>query len=133
MKTKSNTRIREVGRIESIDLSKHRLFYYEVHEQQFDEGCGKWQPFRAEKDFKTDVEPPRHKDLLGFDVVSFSVQTSPECSPLSCNKLAETISVNEHCLLESFEQARQLLEAGAFNNSEPGPFRVFAVYSCTTA
>jgi hypothetical protein len=123
----------EVVRIESVDLAKARLFYYEVYERQFDEKRNEWRPFRAEENFNTDVEPPRHEALLGFDVVSFSVQTSPECSPLSCNNLAETIAVNEHCLLESVERARQLLEAGAFDNSEPGPFRVFAVYSCAAA
>lgn len=125
--------VEEVARLESIELSDHKLFYYEVHEQQFHEGDRLWQPFQAEKDFKTDVEVPRQKLLLGFDVSSFSVQTSPECSPLSCNNLAESVAVNEHCLLESFEQARQLLESGAFNNSEPGPFRIVAVYSCPAA
>jgi hypothetical protein len=125
--------VEEVARAESIDLSDHQLFYYEVYEQQFDEERGQWQSFHAEKDFKTDVEAPPRKQLLGFDVVSFNVQTSPECSPLSCNNLAETIGVNEHCLLESFEHAKELLETGAFNNSEPGPFRVFAVYSCAAA
>jgi hypothetical protein len=66
-------------------------------------------------------------------VVSFNVQTSPECSPLSCNSLAESIEVNEHCLLPSLEIAKQLLESGAFTDSEPGPFRVFGVYSCGEA
>jgi hypothetical protein len=65
--------------------------------------------------------------------VSFNAQTSPECSPLSCNNLAESVGVNDHCLLENLEQARKLLENGAFNDTEPGPFRVFAVYSCTAA
>ena len=125
--------VEDVARAESIDLAEHELFYYEVYEQQFDEERRAWQPFQAEKNFKTDVEAPRRKQLLGFDVVSFNVQTSPECSPLSCNNLAQSIAVNEHCLLESLEQARKLLESGAFNNSEPGPFRVFAVYSCTAA
>jgi hypothetical protein len=123
--------VKKVAHAESIDLSDHQLFYYEVYEEQFDKERGQWQPFQAEKDFKTDVEAPGRKQLLGFDVVSFSVQTSPECSPLSCNNLAESIGVNEHCLLTSFEQAKKLLETGAFNDAEPGPFRVFAVYSCT--
>jgi hypothetical protein len=56
------------------------------------------------------------------------VRTSPECSPLSCNSLATGIVVNRHCLFDSFEQAVRALEAGAFDNSEPGPFRIFAVY-----
>jgi hypothetical protein len=120
--------VREVAQRESIDLLDHQLCYYEVYEHQFDEDHGLWKPFQAEKDFKTAVEPPLQGQLLGFDVVSFSVQTNPECSPLSCNNVAESISVNEHCLLESFEQAKKLLESGAFNDSEPGPFRIFAVY-----
>lgn len=74
------------------------------------------------------MEVLARKQLLGFDVVSFDAQTTPECSPLSCNNLAESIDVNEHCLLPSFESAKQLLESGTFDNSEPGPFRVFAVY-----
>jgi len=32
-------------------------------------------------------------------------------------------------LLQSFEQARALLENGTFNDSEPGPYRILAVYS----
>ena len=35
----------------------------------------------------------------------------------------------KRCLLHSLEQARTLLENGTFNNSEPGPYRIFVVYS----
>jgi hypothetical protein len=66
--------------------------------------------------------------LLGFDVVTCSVQTSPGCSLWSCNNFAEKIEVNESCLLRSFEEAKRLVEAGSFANSEPGPFRIIAVY-----
>ena len=125
--------IKTVADAESIALSDYELFYYEVYDRQFDEEHGMWEPFQAEKHFKTQVEVPRQKQLLGFDVVSFNVQTSPECSPLSCNNLAESIEVNQHCLLKSFEQAKNLVDSGAFNNSEPGPFRIFAVYSCAAA
>jgi hypothetical protein len=31
--------------------------------------------------------------------------------------------------LDSFEDAKQHLENGKFDNSEPGPFRIFSVYS----
>ena len=61
--------------------------------------------------------------------MTFYVQTSPECSPLSCNSLAAEVETNTRCLLQSFEQARALLENGTFNDSEPGPYRIFAVYS----
>ena len=125
--------IREIASAHSIDLSAYRLFYYEVYKLQFDEERRVWQRFEADRAFTTQVEVPAWKQLLGFDVVSFDAQTAPECSPLSCNNLAESIAVNEHCLLPSFESARQLLESGTFTGSEPGPFRVFAVYSCGEA
>ena len=64
-----------------------------------------------------------------YDVVNFTAQTSPECSPLSCNAVAAEVETNAHCLLQSFDQARMLLENGTFKYSEPGPYRIFAVYS----
>lgn len=84
---------------------------------------------KAEPSFKTEVVPPPAKVLEGYDVVTFSAGTRAECSPLSCNGLAADIEVNRHCLLASFERAKQLLEEGRFKNTEPGPYRVFAVYS----
>ena len=72
---------------------------------------------------------PEASVLEGYDVVTFYAQTSPECSPLSCNSLASEVETNSHCLLKSFEDARMLLENGTFNDSEPGPRRIFAVYS----
>lgn len=117
----------QVARENQIDLSGTTLFFYEVHELQFD--SGKWTDFGAEPDFPTDVCLPEAKAFEGFDVVTFSSQTSPECSPLSCNGLAAEVETNARCLLESFDQTRTLLENGAFNNSEPGPYRIFGVYS----
>jgi len=72
--------------------------------------------------------PPK-KVLEGYDVATFFVRSSPECSPLSCNALAVKVETNQHCLLASLEQAQHLLESGEFKNSEPGPYRIFAVYS----
>jgi hypothetical protein len=104
------------------------LFYYEVYAQQYDERKKEWQSFSPEASFTTAVKPPKTKLLAGYDVVTFWARTSPECSPLSCNNLAETVPVNAHCLLDSFDAAKKALDAGAFDNSEPGPFRIFAVY-----
>jgi hypothetical protein len=125
--------IREVAAIDSIDLSNNTFFYYEVFEKQFDERIKVWESFEPEESFHTAVIEPQHKHFEGFDVVSFSVRTSPECSPLSCNHAAETIPVNRHCLLASLDEAKGLLEQGAFDNCEPGPYRIFAVYSCDAA
>lgn len=113
----------------AVDLSGTTMLYYEVHELQFDETQKAWGAFKAEGSFATVVEPPAAKHLVGFDVVSFSAGTSPECSPLSCNLLAGSVAVNQHCLFDSFAEAQKCLESGAFENAEPGPYRIFAVYS----
>lgn len=113
----------------AIDLSALTLFYYEVFEQQFDEETRTWTPFEAETSFPTAVQPPSGARLEGYDVVTFSAGSSPECSPLSCNGLAAEASANRHCLLDSFERAKSALEEGVFDGSEPGPFRIFAVHT----
>ena len=119
--------ITDIAQENNIDLSETMLFFYEVYELQFN--SSEWTPFEPEPSFGTNVSLPEAKVLEGYDVVSFYVQTSPECSPLSCNYLAAEVETNTRCLLQSFEQARALLENGTFNNSEPGPYRIFAVYS----
>ena len=77
--------------------------------------------------------PPRVKYLHGFDVTGCSAHTAPECSPLSCNALAAELPVNRDCLLETFDEAHDALERGAFDNTEPGPFRIVVVYTVPTA
>lgn len=119
--------ITEVAQENNIDLSGTVLFFYEVYELQFN--SGEWTPFEPEPSFGTNVSLPEAKVLEGYDVVTFYAQTSPECSPLSCNSLAAEVETNTRCLLQSFEQARALLENATFSNSEPGPYRIFAVYS----
>ena len=102
--------------------------HYEVFEKEYDEDSKEWSTFEPEASFPTHVEVPENANLVGYDVTTFTVGTSPECSPLSCNSLATEIAVNRHCLFDTFEQAVEALEAGKFDDSEPGPFRVFAVY-----
>ncbi|MCB1050488.1 MAG: hypothetical protein H6510_14690 [Acidobacteria bacterium] len=114
---------------QNIVLAGHRLFYYEAFEKQWDEEPGVWVHFEPESSFETAVKAPLNALLLGFDIVSFFAQNGPECSPLSCNHLADTIEVNEHCLIPTFNEAKRLLEAGAFKNSEPGPYRIIAVHA----
>jgi hypothetical protein len=119
--------IRSVANENHTALGDTRLFYYEVYEFELD---GKdWKAFAPEPSFGTNVSIPKQKHLEGFDVVTFSAHTSPECSPLSCNHLAKEIQTNSHCLLHSLDEAKNRLESGAFDNSEPGPYRIFAVYS----
>jgi hypothetical protein len=113
---------------ESIDTSGNTLFYYEVFEKEFDEDSGRWSTFEPETSFPTRVEEPAKARLLGYDVATFQAGTSPECSPLSCNSLATKAAVNRHCLFDTFDHAVQALEAGKFENLEPRPFRILAVY-----
>jgi len=115
----------------SIGPEGWTLFYYEAYEKEFDEEKREWLPFYPEQSFSTDVVVPKNKYLEGYDVVSFSSGTFPECSPLSCNRMSETIPVNNHCLLSSFEEGKKHLENGLFDgiHCEAGPYRIFAVYS----
>jgi hypothetical protein len=127
--------MRALAMEQSISLDGLKLFYYEAHDVQYDEESGTWGSFEPEahESFTTKVWPPKVRTLEGYDVVTFSVGSAPECSPLSCNSLAGGISTNSHCLLPSLEAAIQAIEAGSFDNSEPGPFRVIAVYSVDDA
>jgi hypothetical protein len=121
--------IRTLAREYSMDLAGTTLFFYEVHEREFNDTERRWKSFKAEPVFTTQVVLPSERTLEGYDVVTFSTGTSPECSPLSCNSLAAEVETNQHCLLASLERAQRLLETGAFNRTEPGPYRIFAVYS----
>ena len=118
--------IKNVARENSIPLEGTSLFYYEVHEKEFD--GEHWRPFAPES-FATAVLMPWKKRLEGFDVVTFFAKTSPECSPLSCNSMAEELRTNAHCLFDSFEDAEANLNNQVFKDAEPGPYRIFAVYS----
>jgi len=119
--------IRDIAQESSISLEGTSLFYYEVYDKEFDEGI--WCPWVPEPSFATGVVSPSKKQFEGFDVVTFYVRTNPECSPLSCNSMADELRTNSHCLFETFEEAESSLSAGAFKDAEPGPYRIFSVYS----
>jgi hypothetical protein len=119
--------IRTIAQDNSIDMSGTSLFYYEAHEKEFD--GERWHEYTPEPSFPTKVISPSSRRLEGFDVVTFSCRTMAECSPLSCNYMANELATNAHCLIASFEEAEKQITNGLFNNSEPGPYRVFAVYS----
>ncbi len=119
--------IREVARAHDVDLETAKLFYYEAERVELH--GGQWREFQPEKSVETNVVVPRHKQLEGFDVVTFSMGNAPQCSPLSCNSLAQNIPTNAHCLFATSEEASMRLESGAFQNSEPGPYRIYAIFS----
>ncbi len=115
-----------------IPLGDLTFVYYEAYPQQFNNDDHTWQDFRADPDNKTDVLPVTASTLLGYDIVCYSMQNSPECSPLSCNHVATDVRVNPHCLIDSLDYAIQCLETGIFDNAEPGPMRIVAVHSLRT-
>jgi hypothetical protein len=114
---------------DSPELEGAKLFVYEAYEMEFDEKRMSWASFAADSGLKTNVAVPEVMTLEGFDLVTFNVRTAPECSPLSCNKVAKDVPTNEHCLVRTFEEAKAALETGKFIGAEPGPYRIFAVYS----
>lgn len=117
-----------IAETENIDLSVHTLFYYEIHDLEYREQETKWFEFTPELSFETNIKILENKSIQGYDVVSFSGHSSPECSPLSCNLLAATIPTNKHCLFSTFKEAKLALENNLFDKCEPGPYRIFAVY-----
>lgn len=117
----------------SISLEGMTLFFYKAFEKQWDDNLQEWVAFEPEKSFQTNVRVPVDSKIEGYDIVSFYSQTSAECSPLSCNHMAEEISVNPHCLLPSLAEAKQLIESGTLKDCEPGPYRVFEVHTVIKA
>lgn len=121
--------IKALAEEHSISLEGHRLFYYEAHEEEYDDAKRQWQILSPDESFTTNIQKPEHKTLQGFDVANFTLGTSPECSPLSCNSLAELVTTNQHCLFNTYGEARHALEHDVFINAEPGPYRIIAVYT----
>ena len=111
-----------------IDLAGVRWFYYEAHPQEFDEDAGSWNAFSPEPNFSTEIFLPSTKTLKGFDIVTNTLGQMVECSPLSCNFLAEKIEVNSDCLIDSFDSAHRFLSDSGGSGCEPGPYRIVAVY-----
>jgi len=114
---------------QNVDLSALAMLYYEAYENEFDDEKMKWLPIRPEGAFRTNVVVQAKASLRGYDVVTYSVHASPECSPLSCNSVAEKIPTNRYCLLDAQEPAIAALEGNQFDHTEPGPYRIIAVYA----
>lgn len=108
------------------------LLFYEMYEKEFDEDEQSWQEIHAEESFGYDVKNPSQKEFLGFDIVNYSVGTSPEHSPLSCNLLCQEVNVNQYCLLDAWDYAKQLTESLNDTRAEPGPYRMIAVNKVNT-
>jgi len=123
----SPAKIHEICKAENIDVTGMELFFYEIHAEQFDEKTSKWEALRIEDTFETNILLPQESEFLGFDIASHSCGTGPECSPLSCNLLADEFPVNRLCLLDSFDEAVRLTKTVDLSKCEPGPYRIIRV------
>jgi hypothetical protein len=121
----------KAAREEKIDLSPMKLFYYEIYAFEYNDLDNRWQEITLFPNKITNILVPQQKNLEGFDIVSLDSPTEypvPTWSPLSCNHYATEIPVNVHCLINTFEDAHKVLESNIIQ-SEPGPYRIVAVYS----
>jgi len=118
----------ELAQDNDISLSGMELFFYKVFEEEWDDENEVWVKFDPENSFETNVISPKHSKIVGYDIVNFSVHASAECSLLSCNHMAQVLEVNSHCLFNTIDKAKGLVEANTFKNCEPGPYRIFEVH-----
>lgn len=131
--------IAELAAKRGVDLSNTKMFYYEAYELQYIGGDVGWVHFPERLEWLAEAAPlalkpevitPIQKNLAGYDIVSYDPQgIFPDHSYLSCNYMAEELRVNEHCLLELFEEAKFSVETGIFDECEDGDIRIFAVYT----
>jgi hypothetical protein len=81
-----------------------------------------------------DIPPLEVEDLvpsfrsLGFDVVSRSMGTAFECSPLSCNRYAAREPANRFCLFDNLDRALAFAARCEASGAEPGPYYVVEVF-----
>jgi hypothetical protein len=106
----------------------YRLFAYRLHPTVFRKGAGTGVPFTIPGDVRPDPIPETFRSL-GFDSVSSSMEEilGFECSPLSCNSMAEECPTNEHCLFPSLDAALAGAARFAREQPEPGDYYVVEV------
>ena len=124
--------MKSIAQDRDVDLSGATLFYYETEGVEYDQDQRQWRPVTPDDAFPLAVVKPSARRLLGFDLATYSCGNAAECSPLSCNAMAAEVAVNRHCLAKDAEVLKAAVEAGAFDDCEPGPLRILAVYAVDT-
>jgi len=118
--------IRIVARENSILLAGTSLCYYEAYEKDFD--GERWTPWSPEPSFRTDVPAPFGEATGRLRRGEFHGEHVPGVLGTFVQQSSGRLRTNAHCL-DSFDEAETNLSRGAFNQSEPGLYRIFAVYS----
>ena len=119
----------ELARSVVPDAARHEfdLYAYQMFPVVFDDG--QQQPFEIPL---LHVQPlPSSFERLGYDVVSRTCGTNFECSPLSCNHMAEHIAVSRYCLVDDKDVAFRLAAEFEAGGCEPGPYYVVEVWRQT--
>ena len=100
------------------------LYAYQMFPVIFKDG--QQQPFEIPP---LQVQPlPESFERVGYDAVSRTYGTNFECSPLSCNHMAEHIAVNRYCLVDDVDTALRLAAEFEAGGCEPGPYHVVEVW-----
>jgi hypothetical protein len=112
--------------VPEAERHRYRLFAYRMGLIRFRQGEPLEVPVPA------DVHPaqiPASFVSLGYDAVSRSMETvlGFECSPLSCNSMAEEIPANEFCLFGTEAAATAGAQAFSVQQPEPGDYYVVEV------
>jgi len=106
------------------DLEEYDLYAYKV----FPVRC-KYRETEPIPITNSPGDVPDDYHFLGYDIVTKSRADFFECSPLSCNYLANDYEVNQFCLIDELEAASQVLaDICKSGNAEPGPYYLFAIY-----
>ncbi|TRW89118.1 hypothetical protein FK535_02330 [Mycolicibacterium sp. 018/SC-01/001] len=115
--------------VPEAERSAYTLFAYRAMCVRFDGGdsepwspADEWPGLSAVADLSTYVS-------IGYDIVNTSIGMWFDCSPLSCNSIAEEHPVNAHCLIDDLEVATGLARVFANDGAhvEPGPYHVVEV------
>ena len=102
------------------------IFAYRLLTTRF--RAGSWESWAFPADVAPEPLPPAFRSL-GFDAFNLSMDDvlGFECSPLSCNRLAQEWPVNRHCLLADLDTAVEAAERFSIDQPEPGVYYVAEV------
>jgi hypothetical protein len=128
-----NTESEAWARVPDEARPEFKLFAYRILPLLFDTS-GIEREITIDELFPADMpelpSAPPPCERLGYDVVERDVATGMlgfGCSPLSCNGMAESIPVNEFCLIDDLETALAAARRFGVEQPEPGPFVIVEV------
>ncbi|HSF13920.1 MAG TPA: hypothetical protein VLK65_00030 [Vicinamibacteria bacterium] len=121
-----NTIVDAMSVVPHARVADYRLFAYRMYPYLFRSGV------ERPVDLPSNVKPeaiPRTFETIGFDAASRYMPDvlGLECSPLSCNYMAQELPVTEQCLFRTLEEAIAGARQFSVGNVEPGDYFVLEV------